>query len=129
LLQLEEFEHARTHDNLWNVAQSEMVTRGKMHGYMRMYWAKKILEWTKTPVEAMKTAIHLNDTYELDGRDPNGYAGIAWSIGVIHDRPRPQRPIFGKIRYMSYPGCKSKFDVEKYISKYKKQITTKPAII
>jgi deoxyribodipyrimidine photo-lyase len=114
----EEFEHARTHDELWNAAQLEMVTRGKMHGYMRMYWAKKILEWSKSPEEAMQTAIYLNDKYELDGRDPNGYAGIAWSIGGIHDRPWPQRPIFGKIRYMSYAGCKSKFNIEQYISAY-----------
>jgi deoxyribodipyrimidine photo-lyase len=115
---LEEFEHARTHDDLWNAAQLEMVTRSKMHGYMRMYWAKKILEWSKSPQEAMQTAIYLNDKYELDGRDPNGYAGIAWSIGGIHDRPWPQRPIFGKIRYMSYAGCKSKFNIEQYISAY-----------
>ena len=116
---LEEFEHACTHDDLWNAAQLEMVTRGKMHGYMRMYWAKKILEWTKSPKDAMQIAIYLNDKYELDGRDPNGYAGIAWSIGGIHDRPWPQRPIFGKIRYMSYSGCKSKFNIEQYISTYK----------
>lgn len=78
---LEEFELAKTHDDLWNAAQMEMVSKGKMHGYMRMYWAKKILEWTKSPEDAMRIAIYLNDKYELDGRDPNGYAGIAWSIG------------------------------------------------
>jgi deoxyribodipyrimidine photo-lyase len=86
-----------------------------MHGYMRMYWAKKILEWTKSPEEAQKVAILLNDKYELDGRDPNGYVGIAWSIGGVHDRAWGQRPIFGKIRYMSTNGCKSKFNVAKYI--------------
>jgi len=116
---LEEFEHAQTHDDLWNAAQLEIVTRGKMHGYMRMYWAKKILEWSKSPEDAMRIAIYLNDKYELDGRDPNGYAGIAWSVGGIHDRPWPQRPIFGKIRYMSYSGCKSKFNIKQYISTYK----------
>lgn len=83
---LEQFEHAVTHDKLWNAAQREMVTRGKMHGYMIMYWAKKILEWTESPEHAMEIAIYLNDRYELDGRDPNGYTGIAWSIGGVHHR-------------------------------------------
>lgn len=110
-----EFEAAKTHDDLWNAAQIEMVKTGKMHGYMRMYWAKKILEWSKDPETAMDIAIYLNDKYELDGRDPNGYAGIAWSIGGVHDRAWGERPIFGKIRYMSYNGCKSKFDVPAYI--------------
>ena len=111
----QEFENARTHDRLWNAAQLELVYMGKMHGYMRMYWAKKILEWSPSPEQALETAIYLNDRYSLDGRDPNGYAGIAWSIGGVHDRPWPERPIFGKIRYMSYEGCKRKFDIEAYI--------------
>jgi len=111
----EQFERAETHDDLWNAAQREMVKRGKMHGYMRMYWAKKILEWTESPEAALEIAIYLNDKYELDGRDPNGYTGIAWSIGGIHDRAWNERPIFGKIRYMSYGGCKSKFNVKRYI--------------
>lgn len=110
-----QFEKARTHDDLWNAAQIEMVQTGKMHGYMRMYWAKKILEWSPSPEEALSTAIYLNDRYELDGRDPNGYTGIAWSIGGVHDRPWFERPIFGKIRYMSYGGCKSKFNIRSYI--------------
>jgi len=113
---LEEFENSRTHEDLWNAAQTEMVTIGKMHGYMRMYWAKKILEWTKSPEDALKTAIYLNDKYELDGRDPNGYTGIAWSIGGIHDRPWFERPVYGKIRYMNRNGAEKKFDVKKYIS-------------
>ncbi len=112
---VEQFEHAKTHDELWNAAQMEMVKKGKMHGYMRMYWAKKILEWTESPEKAMEIAIYLNDRYELDGRDPNGYVGIAWSIGGVHDRAWSKRPIFGKIRYMSYNGCRAKFDVKKYI--------------
>lgn len=112
---LEEFERGETHDPLWNAAEREMVMRGKMHGYMRMYWAKKILEWTQSPEEAMRIAIHLNDTYELDGRDPNGYAGIAWSIGGVHDRPWFDRPVFGSIRYMSYNGAAGKFDIHQYI--------------
>ncbi|HPN37586.1 MAG TPA: deoxyribodipyrimidine photo-lyase [Melioribacteraceae bacterium] len=113
---LEEFEHAHTKDRLWNAAQKEMLKNGKMHGYMRMYWAKKILEWTDTPEVAMETAIYLNDKYQLDGRDPNGYAGIAWSIGGVHDRPWFDREVFGKIRYMNYNGCAKKFDVETYIN-------------
>jgi deoxyribodipyrimidine photo-lyase len=112
---VQQFEYAKTHDNLWNAAQMEMVKKGKMHGYMRMYWAKKILEWTESPEKAMEVAIYLNDRYELDGRDPNGYAGIAWSIGGVHDRAWNERPVFGKIRYMSYNGCKAKFDVKRYI--------------
>lgn len=112
------FEEAATHDPLWNAAQRELATRGKMHGYLRMYWAKKILEWSATPEDALATAIHLNDRYELDGRDPNGYAGIAWSIGGVHDRPWFNRPVIGHIRWMTANGCKSKFDVDAYIRKY-----------
>jgi deoxyribodipyrimidine photo-lyase len=115
---LHAFEGADTHDPLWNAAQMEMVSTGKMHGYMRMYWAKKILEWTRSPEEALEYAIYLNDKYELDGRDPNGYAGIAWSIGGVHDRAWGSRPIFGKVRYMSYNGCKSKFKVAAYIANH-----------
>lgn len=106
----------KTHDELWNAAQLQMVLTGKMHGYMRMYWAKKILEWTPDVREAHRVAVYLNDTYSLDGRDPNGYAGIAWSLGGVHDRAWFERPIFGKIRYMSYGGAKSKFDIGAYIS-------------
>ena len=122
---LDQLEQGRTHDPLWNAAQLEMVRRGKMHGYLRMYWAKKILEWTKSPAEAMKAAIYLNDKYELDGRDPNGYAGIAWSIGGVHDRAWNERPVFGKIRYMNYNGAKRKFNVDNYIS-YVKSLSSLP---
>jgi deoxyribodipyrimidine photo-lyase len=118
LYSLEEFEASRTHDPLWNAAQSEMVQSGKMHGYMRMYWAKKILEWTESPEMAMRVAIALNDKYELDGRDPNGYAGIAWSIGGTHDRAWFSRPVFGTIRYMARSGCEKKFDVPAYIARW-----------
>ncbi|MBP7526599.1 MAG: deoxyribodipyrimidine photo-lyase [Syntrophorhabdaceae bacterium] len=111
----EELEAGATHDDLWNAAQRQMTIRGKMHGYMRMYWAKKILEWTASPEEALSVALHLNDRYELDGRDPNGYTGLAWSIGGVHDRPWGERKIFGKIRYMSYNGCAAKFNVRRYI--------------
>jgi deoxyribodipyrimidine photo-lyase len=112
-----QFERARTHDPLWNAAQTEMVVTGKMHGYLRMYWAKKILEWSATPEDALRTATYLNDKYQLDGRDPNGYTGIAWSIGGVHDRAWGERKVFGKVRYMSYEGCKRKFDVEAYITR------------
>lgn len=116
-----QFENAETHDPLWNAAQKEMVVTGKMHGYLRMYWAKKLLEWTATPEEAFDLAVYLNDRYELDGRDPNGYTGIAWAIGAKHDRPwAPARKVFGMIRYMAASGCARKFDVNAYISMVRK---------
>lgn len=115
LYQEETLERGETHDRLWNAAQRQMLVTGKMHGYMRMYWAKKILEWTETPAQALSIAIRLNDRYSLDGRDSNGYAGIAWSIGGVHDRGWPERPIFGKVRYMNDRGMGRKFDVETYI--------------
>lgn len=108
-------ELAQTHDPLWNAAQTEMVLTGRMHGYMRMYWAKKILEWTDHPARAIEFAIRLNDRYELDGRDPNGYTGIAWAIGGKHDRPWTPRPIFGTIRFMSYASTSKKFNSRMYI--------------
>jgi deoxyribodipyrimidine photo-lyase len=113
-----EFERAETHDELWNAAQQELLQRGKMHGYMRMYWAKKILEWTQTPEDALAIALYLNDTYELDGRDPNGYTGIAWSIGGLHDRPWFKRPVFGDIRFMARSGADKKFDTQAYIDRW-----------
>ena len=115
---LEIFEQGLTHDKLWNAAQLQMVDKGKMHGYLRMYWAKKILEWSASPEQALATAIYLNDKYELDGRDPNGYAGIAWSIGGVHDRAWKERSVFGKVRYMSYGGCTRKFNVQQYVARW-----------
>jgi len=114
---LKEFENAETHDPYWNAAQKQMVKEGKMHGYIRMYWGKKILEWSKKPKDAYKVAIYLNNKFELDGRDPNGFTGVAWCFGK-HDRPWTERPIFGNIRYMNANGLKRKFDVEKYAKKY-----------
>ena len=96
----DEFEAADTHDELWNAAQRCLVDDGFLHGYVRMYWAKKILEWSESPEAAMETALYLNNRYLLDGREPNGYVGVAWSIGGIHDRAWSERPVFGKIRYM-----------------------------
>jgi deoxyribodipyrimidine photo-lyase len=110
-----ELEQAQTHDPLWNAAQQQMVFTGWMHNYMRMYWAKKILEWSRTPAEAFRIAVTLNDKYELDGRDPNGYAGIAWAIVGKHDRPWFDRPIFGRVRYMSFASTSKKFDSRSYI--------------
>ena len=114
-----QFELAETHDDLWNAAQLQMVREGKMHGFLRMYWAKKLLEWTSTPQEALAIAIWLNDKYELDGRDPNGYVGCMWSIGGIHDQGWGERKVFGKIRFMNYEGCKRKFDVKAFVAKYR----------
>ena len=113
---LKTFESATTHDELWNAAQIEMARTGKMHGFMRMYWAKKILEWSESPEQALETAIFLNDRYELDGRDPNGYVGCTWSIGGVHDRPWFERAVYGKVRYMSADGAARKFKVESYIN-------------
>ncbi|KAL5552238.1 hypothetical protein UlMin_002414 [Ulmus minor] len=118
----EQLEKAQTADPLWNASQLEMVHYGKMHGFMRMYWAKKILEWTRGPEEALEISIYLNNKYELDGRDPSGYVGCMWSICGIHDQGWKERPIFGKIRYMNYAGCKRKFDVEGYISYAKRLV-------
>ncbi len=112
-----EFENALTHDPLWNAAQKQMVYTGTMPGYLRMYWAKKILEWSASPEEALQIALKLNDRYQLDGRDPNGYTGCAWSIGGVHDRAWGERKVFGKIRYMNRKGCDRKFDTERYISR------------
>jgi deoxyribodipyrimidine photo-lyase len=111
-----EFEAAQTHDPYWNAAQKEMVLTGKMHGYMRMYWGKKILEWSRTPQQAFETAMLLNNKYELDGRDPNGFAGVAWCFGK-HDRAWAERPVFGKVRYMNAGGLRRKFDADAYVQR------------
>jgi len=110
-----QLESAETHDPLWNASQMQMVNTGWMHNYVRMYWAKKILEWVKSPAEAYQIAVRLNDKYELDGRDPNGYTGIAWAMVGKYDRPWFEREIFGQIRYMSGASTGKKFDSKKYI--------------
>lgn len=114
----DEFENTRTHDELWNAMQTQMVTEGKMHGWCRMYWAKKILEWTPDVQTAIDIALYLNDKYELDGNDPNGVVGVMWSICGVHDRAWNERPVFGKVRYMNFNGAKRKFDVDAYIARY-----------
>lgn len=117
---LEEVENAATHDPYWNAAQNEMMLTGRMHGYMRMYWGKKIIEWSRNPEEAFRTAVHLNDKYEMDGRDPNGFTGVAWCFGK-HDRPWRERPIFGTVRYMSAEGLRRKFDIDAYVKKVERK--------
>jgi len=117
-----QLEQAETHDPLWNAAELQMVTTGWMHGYLRLYWAKKILEWSATPTTAYEIAVHLNDKYELDGRDPNGYAGIAWAIAGKHDRAwGPERPIYGLVRYMSHESTSRKFDSRSYIARWSRE--------
>ncbi len=111
-----ELEGAKTHDPYWNAAQQEMVKTGTMQGYMRMYWGKKILEWSPSPQDAYTTALYLNNRYEIDGRDPNGYAGVAWCFGK-HDRPWKEREIFGMVRYMNAQGLKRKFPMDRYLEK------------
>ncbi len=114
LYSYEEFEQAQTHSSLWNAAQLQLLKTGFMHGYMRMFWAKKILEWSSSPEQAHAIALRINDRYQLDGRDPNGYVGVLWSVAGLHDRAWKMRPIYGSIRYMNENGCRRKFDVDGY---------------
>lgn len=118
LYTLEELEQGETHDDLWNAAQLQVVREGRMHGFLRMYWAKKILEWTESPNFALRAAQYLNDKYALDGRDSNGFTGVGWSIMGIHDQGWKERPVFGKIRFMNYAGCKRKFKVATFVAQY-----------
>ena len=111
-----QLENAATHDEYWNAAMREMKFTGFMHNYMRMYWGKKILEWSNTPEWAFKTTLAINNKYFLDGRDANSYAGVAWVFGV-HDRAWFERPIFGKIRYMAATGLERKCDIQAYVAK------------
>lgn len=119
LYSYDQLEQGETHDPYWNAAVREMVQTGHMQNYMRMYWCKKIVEWTKDYETAYYTAIELNNRYLYDGRDPNGYAGVAWCFGR-HDRAWTERPIFGKLRYMNDKGLVRKFDMEKYLKKVQK---------
>ena len=118
LYEFAELEAAETGEDLWNAAQRQLLRSGKMHGYLRMYGAKKILEWSPTPEDALAAAIRLNDRYSLDGRDPNGYAGCAWAVGGTHDRPWFERPVFGSVRYMNRNGAAKKFDVDAYVARW-----------
>jgi deoxyribodipyrimidine photo-lyase len=115
---VEELERARTHDPLWNSAQRQLVTEGRIHNYLRMLWGKKILEWTETPRESARVMIELNNRYALDGRDPNSYSGIFWCLGR-YDRPwGPERPVFGKIRYMTSKNTARKLRVSRFLGRY-----------
>jgi deoxyribodipyrimidine photo-lyase len=115
---LDAFERGATHDPLWNAAQGELVRDGRIHNYLRMLWGKKILEWTATPQDALAVMIELNDKYALDGRDPNSYSGIFWTLGR-YDRPwGPERPVFGTIRFMSSANTARKMKVDGYIARY-----------
>ena len=117
----EELDAAGTHDPYWNASMQEMKHTGFMHNYMRMYWGKKILEWSRTPQEAYQVTIELNNRYFLDGRDPNSYTGVAWIYGV-HDRAWAERPIFGKVRYMAATGLERKCDIHSYVKKVERRV-------
>jgi deoxyribodipyrimidine photo-lyase len=115
---MDEFEAARTHDPLWNAAQTQLVCEGRIHNYLRMLWGKKILEWTARPEDALEVMIELNNKYALDGRDPNSYSGIFWVLGR-YDRPwGPERPIFGTVRYMTSESTKRKLRLREYLAEY-----------
>ncbi len=124
---LEQLESARTHDELWNAAQREMVTTGEMHNYIRMLWGKNVIAWSPSYEVAFETLVHLNNKYCLDGRDPNSYAGILWCFGK-HDRPWFERPVFGTIRYMASHSTGKKFDAKKYIE-WTKTLSDGPAAV
>jgi deoxyribodipyrimidine photo-lyase len=116
----DQFENAETHDALWNAVQIQLLREGRIHNYLRMLWGKKILEWSRTPEEALDTMIHVNNKYALDGRDPNSYSGIFWVLGR-YDRPwGPERPVFGTVRYMSSQNTARKVHVKDYIRRYSK---------
>jgi deoxyribodipyrimidine photo-lyase len=117
----EQWETAATHDALWNATQKELLLRGTIHGYYRMYWGKKIIEWSATHQDALRTMIGLHDRYALDGRDPNTYANILWCFG-LHDRPWGERAVFGQLRYMSLEGMRRKTDVDSYIREIEEEI-------
>jgi deoxyribodipyrimidine photo-lyase len=115
-------ESARTHDPYWNAAMEEMKATGYMHNYMRMYWGKKVLQWMTSPQTAFRTLLRLNNTYFIDGRDPNAYTGVGWIFG-LHDRPWKERPIYGKVRYMARSGLERKFDMQGYVDKVHQRIS------
>lgn len=115
---LAELEGARTHDEVWNAAQRELVREGRIHNYLRMLWGKKVLEWSRTPEEALAALVELNNKYALDGRDPNSYSGIFWVFGRYDRAWGPERPIFGKVRYMSSESARRKLHLEQYLARY-----------
>ena len=114
----EAFETANTHDPLWNAAQNQLRRDGRIHNYLRMLWAKKILHWSDQPENALNTMIELNNKYALDGRNPNSYSGIFWTLGRFDRAWGPERPVFGKVRYMTSQSTARKFTVSQYIAEY-----------
>jgi deoxyribodipyrimidine photo-lyase len=119
LYTMKEFDAAQTHDPLWNAAQRQLLVEGRIHNYLRMLWGKKILEWSRTPQEALAIMIELNNKYAHDGRDPNAYSGIFWVLGR-YDRPwGPEREVFGTVRYMSSENTARKLRVKEYLKKYR----------
>jgi len=122
LYSLEELESGQTHDELWNAAQRQLCLEGKIHNYVRMLWGKKILEWSPSPQEALARLIHLNNKYALDGRDPNSYSGIFWCLGRFDRAWGPERPIFGKIRFMSSDSTKRKLKTKNYVARYQARL-------
>lgn len=119
---LEQFERAQTHDEVWNAAQRELVTTGVMHNYLRMLWGKMILHWTRTPQDALEILIELNNKYALDGRDPNSYSGIFWTLGRYDRAWGPTRPVFGNVRYMTSDSTRKKLKLKQYLNKFSPQI-------
>jgi len=118
LYAVKEFEEARTHDPVWNAAQNQLLEEGRIHNYLRMLWGKKILHWSPTPRDALQIMERLNNRYALDGRDPNSYTGIFWVLGR-HDRAwGPERPVFGKVRYMRSANTKRKLRMKEYLRKW-----------
>ena len=118
---LEELESAATHDEIWNAAQRELLIEGRLHNYLRMLWGKKILEWTDSPRQAFEIMVHLNNKYAIDGRDANSYSGILWVLGKFDRAWGPERPIFGKVRYMSSDNTRRKLRLSGYLAKYSEQ--------
>jgi deoxyribodipyrimidine photo-lyase len=119
----EELEHSRTHDEVWNAAMTQMRVRGYLHNQLRMYWGKKFLEWTNTPEYGYRTLLRINNKYFLDGRDPNSFANVAWVFG-LHDRPHPEREVYGKVRYHSRGGLERKFDTDAYVTAVQEECTS-----
>jgi len=125
---LEELEAGKTYDALWNAAQMQLVREGRIHNYLRMLWGKKILEWSRTPQDALAVLIELNNKYGLDGRDPNAYSGIFWCLGRYDWPWGPERPVFGQIRYLSSANTARKVSVKNYIRKYAPQGETQTSL-
>ena len=117
---LDDLLHARTHDRIWNAAQTQLLREGTIHNYLRMLWGKKILEWSATPELALAHLIELNNRFALDGRNPNSYSGIFWTLGRF-DRPWPERKVFGTIRCMTSDSTARKLDLDSYLSRFTPQ--------